>query len=81
MWSLFIPMAYTDGLGWTRITAPQAEARTACLSVTAHIHLMRPDLPLRELDVGAEPAIRALEDGAASVTVIDDLHRVDRART
>lgn len=72
-------MAYTDGLGWMRIAGPQAEPRAACLSVTAHIHLMRPDQPLRELDARAEPAIRALEGGAASVTVIDDLHRVDRA--
>ena len=49
------------------------------LSVTAHIHLMCPELPLRELDARAEPAIKALEGGAVSVTVIDDLHRVDRA--
>jgi hypothetical protein len=78
-WALFVPLAYADGLGWTRITVPQAEPRAACLSVAAHIHLMRPELPLRELDARAEPAIKALEGGAASVTVIDDLHRVDRA--
>jgi hypothetical protein len=40
---------------------------------------MRPDIPLRDLDARAEAAIRALEDGADSVTVIDDQHRVDRA--
>jgi hypothetical protein len=40
---------------------------------------MRPELPLRELDSRAEPAIRALEDSAVTVTVIDELHRVDRA--
>jgi hypothetical protein len=79
-WATFVPMAFADGLGWTRIAVAQAEARAACLSVTAHIHhLMDPQTPLRELDAKAEPAIRALEDGAESVTVIDDLHRVDRA--
>lgn len=40
---------------------------------------MRQGLPLRELDARAQPAIKALEGGAANVTVIDDLHRVDRA--
>jgi len=78
-WATFIPLAFTDGLGWVRITAPQTEARAACLRVTAHIHLMRPEFPLRELDSQAEPAIKALEDGAASTTVIDEFHRVDRA--
>lgn len=73
------PLVFTDGLGWTRITRPQPEARAACLYVSAHIHLMQPALPLRDLDARAEAAIRALEDGTASVTVIDDLHRVDRA--
>jgi hypothetical protein len=78
-WAVFTPLVFTDGLGWTRITRPQPEARAACLYVSAHIHLMQPALPLRDLDARAEAAIRALENGAASVTVIDDLHRVDRA--
>ena len=77
--AVFTPLVFTDGLGWTRITSPQQGARAACLCVSGHIHLMHPDVPLRELDDRAETAIRALEDGAASVTVIDDLHRVDRA--
>jgi hypothetical protein len=74
----FTPMAF-DGLAWSRITSPQQDARAACLLVTAHIHLFRPEVPLRDLDARAEPAIRELEDGAASVMVIDDRHRVDRA--
>jgi hypothetical protein len=78
-WSLFVPLVYVAGLGWVRITAPRPEARAACLSVTAHIHLLDPGRSLRELDVQAEVAIKALEDGAPTVTVIDDLHRVDRA--
>jgi hypothetical protein len=79
-WAVFTPLVFADGLGWTRITSPQPGARAACLCVTADIHLMHPMLPLtRDLDACAENAIRALEDGAASVTIIDDLHRVDRA--
>lgn len=74
----FTPMVLTGSLGWVRISAPQAAARPACLAVTAYMHLMRPDMPLKNLDAKAEAAIRALEDGAASVNVIDDLHRVDR---
>jgi len=75
----FTPMALCDGLGWVRICAPQPGPRAACLAVTAYIHLMSPAVPLRDLDARAEEAIRALEDGAGSVTVIDDQHRVDRA--
>jgi len=74
----FTPMTF-DGLAWSRITSPQRDARAACLLVTAHIHLFRPEVPLRDLDARAEPAIRELEDGAASVMVIDGRHRVDRA--
>jgi hypothetical protein len=74
----FTPMVLSGGLGWVRITAPQAAARAACLAVTAYMHLMRPDVPLRHLDAQAEQAIRALEDGAASANVIDENHRVDR---
>jgi hypothetical protein len=76
----FIPLAFTDGLGWVPITAPQTAARTACLNATAHIHLFNPALPLRDLDARAQDAITALENGAASVT-IDEHHRVDRAGT
>lgn len=73
----FIPMAF-DGLAWTRIVGPQRAARAACLLAAAHVHLFRPEVPLRDLDARAEPAIRALEGGAATVMVIDDCHRVDR---
>jgi hypothetical protein len=76
-WVTFTAMAY-DGLAWSRITSPQQDARAACLLVTAHIHLFRPDVPLRDLDAKAEIAIQELEDGAATVMVIDDRHRVDR---
>jgi hypothetical protein len=74
----FTPMVF-DGLAWSRIVGPQQDARAACLLVTAHIHLFRPQVPLRDLDARAEAAIRELEDGAATVMVIDDRHRVDRA--
>jgi hypothetical protein len=77
--AMFIPMAFIDGLGWVPITGPQAAPRAACLSVTARIHLLNPDLPLRDLDARAQDAIDALEGGARSVTVIDEFHRVDRA--
>ena len=75
-WSVFAPMAY-DGVGWVRIAGPQHDPRAACMSVTAHIHLLK-GIPLRELDARAEDAVRELEDGAVSVAVIDDTHRVDR---
>ena len=74
----FIPMAF-DGLAWSRIVGPQRDARAACLLAAAHIHLFGPEVPLRDLDARAEAAIRALEGGAATVMVIDDRHRVDRA--
>jgi hypothetical protein len=75
-WTVYAPMVF-DGLGWVRIAGPQGDARAACMSVTAHIHLLE-GLPLRELDARAEGAVRELEDGAVSVAVIDDSHRVDR---
>jgi hypothetical protein len=75
-WTVFAPMAF-DGLAWVRIAGPQDDARQACMSVTARIHLLQ-GLPLSELDARAESAIRQLEDGAVSVRVIDDAHRVDR---
>jgi hypothetical protein len=78
-WAQFTPLVFSGCLGWVRICAPHGGARAACLAITAHIHLMSPGTPLRELDALAEPAIRALEDGAASVTVIDACHRVDRS--
>lgn len=74
--AVFAPMVF-DGLGWVRIARPQRDARAACMSVTAHIHLLQ-GLPLSELDARAEDAVRDLEDGAVSVAVIDDTHRVDR---
>ena len=73
----FTPMAF-DGIAWVRITAPQSTARAACLSVTAYISLLSPGTPLRDLDTQAEAAIRALEEGSPTATVIDDRHRVDR---
>lgn len=79
MLAVFTPLVLSGSLGWVQVTAPQDTARAACLAVTAYIHLMRPDLPLRDLDAKAEAAIRALEDGAASANVIDELYRVDRS--
>lgn len=76
----FTPMVLSGSLGWVRIAAPQAAARAACLAVTAYWHLMRPEVPLRNLDALAETAIRALEGGAVGVNVIDECHRVDRDR-
>ena len=32
-------------------------------TATAHVHLLKPAVPLRDLDAHAEPAIRELEDG------------------
>jgi hypothetical protein len=62
----FIPLAFADGLGWIPVSGPQTVARAACLNATAHIHLVNPALPLRDLDARAEEAINALENGAAS---------------
>jgi hypothetical protein len=76
----FVPLACTDGRGWVPIAAPQAAARTACRNATAHIHILNRALVLRDLDIGAQGAISALENGAASVT-IDERHRVDRTDT
>jgi hypothetical protein len=67
-----------NGLAWSRIAVPQQDARAACLLVTAHVHLFKPEVPLRDLDARAEPAIRELEEGAPTAMVIDNRHRVDR---
>jgi hypothetical protein len=75
---MFLPLAFIKGLGWVLIAGPLPQARAACLSITAHIHQRCPELPLEDLDLRAEPAIKALEDGAVRVTVIDELHRVDQ---
>lgn len=76
----FVRFRTLDGLylaaSW--LTGPHAEARTACLSVTAYIHLMHPQRPLRRLDAEAETVIKELENDALSVSVVDGLHRVDR---
>jgi hypothetical protein len=74
----FTPMVF-DGRAWVRISAPQPTARAACLNVTAYISLLSPSTSLSDLDAAAEAAIGALEEGAWTVTVIDEWHRVDRA--
>ena len=43
-------------------------------TATAHVHLLKPAVPLRDLDAHAEPAIRELEDGAFTAMVIDERH-------
>lgn len=75
--TLFAPMA-SDGTGWLRIAEPQPDARAACMSVAAYVHLLRPGVPLCELEARAESAVADLEGGAVSMPVIDGLHRVDR---
>lgn len=50
----FTPLALSGSLGWVRVAAPQAVPREACLAITAYIHLMRPDVPLKYLDAQAE---------------------------
>ena len=67
-----------DGARWMGIGGPHPDARAACLCVVTWIGLMQPGVPLADLRERAEVAVRALEDGAISVTVIDDRHRVDR---
>jgi hypothetical protein len=74
----FTPMVF-DGRAWVRISTPQPNARAACLNVTAYISLLSPSASLSDLDAAAEAAIHALEEGAWTVTVIDEWHRVDRA--
>lgn len=75
--TLFAPIA-SDETGWVRIAEPQPDARAACMSVAAHVHLPRPRVPLCELEARAASAVADLEGGAVSMTVIDGLHRVDR---
>jgi hypothetical protein len=67
-----------DGASWMRVGGEQADARTACMCVVAWIHMLEPNRPLRDLQERAEASVRALEDGAGTVTVIDERHRVDR---
>ena len=67
-----------DGARWMGIGGPHPDARAACLRVVTWVSLMEPGVPLADLRERAEVAVRALEDGAVSVPVIDDRHRVDR---
>jgi hypothetical protein len=67
-----------DGARWMGIGGPHPDARAACLCVVTWIGLMEPGVPLADLRERAEVAVRALEDGAVSVPVIDERHRVDR---
>ncbi len=67
-----------DGAQWMGIGGHHPDARAACLCVVTWIGLMQPDVPLADLRERAEVAVRALEDGAAGVLVVDDRHRVDR---
>jgi hypothetical protein len=67
-----------DGVGWMRVGGPQEDARTACMCVAAWVHMLEPDKPLRDLQERAEASVRVLENGATSVCVIDERHRVDR---
>jgi hypothetical protein len=67
-----------DGARWMGIGGPHPDARAACLCVVTWVSLMEPGVPLADLRERAEVAVRALEDGAVSVSVIDDRYRVDR---
>ena len=67
-----------DGARWMEIGGPHPDPRAACLCVVTWVGLMEPGVPLADLRERAEVAVRALEDGAASIPVIDDRHRVDR---
>jgi hypothetical protein len=67
-----------DGARWMGFGGPHPDARAACLWVVTWVSLMEPGVPLADLRERAEVAVRALEDGAVSVSVIDDRYRVDR---
>jgi hypothetical protein len=67
-----------DGARWMGIGGLHPDARAACVCVVTWIGLMEPGVPLADLRERAEVAVRTLEDGAVSVPVIDDRHRVDR---
>jgi hypothetical protein len=67
-----------DGARWMGIGGPHPDARAACLCVVTWVGLMRPDVSPAGLRERAEVAVRALEDGAVSVPVIEDRYRVDR---
>jgi len=67
-----------DGARWMGIGGPHPDARAACLCVVTWVGLMRPGVSQAGLLERAEVAVRALEDGAVSVSVIDGRYRVDR---
>jgi len=67
-----------DGARWMGIGGPYPDARAACLCVVTWVGLMRPGVSQAGLLERAEVAVRALEDGAVSVSVIDGRYRVDR---
>lgn len=67
-----------DGARWMAIGGPHPDARSACLCVATWVSLMQPGAPLAELRERAQVAVRALEEGAVSVPVVNDRHRVDR---
>jgi hypothetical protein len=67
-----------DGFGWHQIGQPHSDAHVACRTAALYVHLLRPDLDLGKLEALATAAAPVLDAGMASVTVIDDRHRVDR---
>lgn len=75
--TLFAVLA-DDGFGWHQIGQLHADARMACRTVALYVHLLRPELDLGELETLAATAVSSPETGTASMTVIDDRHRIDR---
>jgi hypothetical protein len=74
---VFVPMA-SDGVAWLRICEPQQDAATAWMRVAEYIRLLEPGREADELEAAARSAAKKLESGAASATVVDELHRVER---
>lgn len=69
----------SDGITWLRICEPQHDAATACLRVAEYIRLLEPGREAGELEAAARSAAEKLKSGAASATVADERHRVERS--
>jgi hypothetical protein len=67
-----------DRARWMGIGGPHPDAWAACLCAVTWVDLMRPGVSQAGFRERAEVAVRALEDGAVSVPVIDGRYRVDR---
>jgi hypothetical protein len=75
--AIFTPVVTTEN-GWDYVAAPQRDPRAACMLLAAALWKQDPGICLPALQAQVENAVRELGNGAGSVSIGDDRHRVGR---